>query len=61
MFLTLSDWFHLQDRDAYVDPTEKVSVDSDFATSEALKALEFVIENGQKIRLDHYILYHART
>ncbi|KIL61677.1 hypothetical protein M378DRAFT_82296 [Amanita muscaria Koide BX008] len=45
--------------DATIDPDEIVSIPKGEAEAKSVAAFKFVFENGPKIDLDHYIVYHA--
>ncbi|KAM6492061.1 hypothetical protein JOM56_011785, partial [Amanita muscaria] len=47
------------DPDATIDLDEVLSIPKGEGRSESVVASKFVFENGPKIDLDHYIVYHA--
>ncbi|KAF7427802.1 hypothetical protein PC9H_007018 [Pleurotus ostreatus] len=47
------------DPDAALDPAEVPSIPKEEAEKAATQAFETVFENGMKIELDHYLVYHA--
>ena len=51
----------VQDADAVVDPEEKFGMTESAAERDAVAAFEGVFKEGDKIVLDHYLNYYART
>ena len=49
-----------QDADAILEPNEIVSITQHDAETKAAQAFLTVLENGQKIELDHHLVYHTR-
>ena len=49
-----------QDSDAILEPNEIVSITQHDAETKAAQAFSTVLENGQKIELDHHLVYHTR-
>ncbi|KAI0049076.1 hypothetical protein FA95DRAFT_1489914 [Auriscalpium vulgare] len=47
------------DPDALLDPAEMVTISQEDAAAQSIEAFESVFANGQKIELDHYIVYYA--
>lgn len=43
-----------------MDPAENGGISQSAASARALYAFKVVLENADKIELDHYVLYHAR-
>lgn len=50
-----------QDADAVVDPADKLEMDQNTAARDAVAAFEAIFKDGDKIVLDHYLNYYART
>ncbi|EEB87098.1 hypothetical protein MPER_15700, partial [Moniliophthora perniciosa FA553] len=50
------------DPDAQLDEVEDMSlpIPKEEAEKAAVKAFQFVFDNGPKIELDHHLVYHAR-
>jgi hypothetical protein len=47
------------DPDALIDPDEVITIPKEEAEAKSAAAFQFVFEHGQKIELDHYLVYHA--